>query len=1017
MASSVSFHTSVETTPWTVLGYYLKLLLPDAQLIRYSCPDCFKSLWKLIEEDSAMTPACRCWDSQVGDVSRQLELPAKTGSADAAGEADTLIIWYDGPPPLLARPQALPNIHLDGVFSPMTLFTLLSKKFISKRGRSQQGKLPRWIVFDPHHRCDHGMLALAQILSPHLHLIDGDECLLDGDSLSLLSMLRPAIELPALDHRKLVAAEENLQLMLTLPGHRHAVSNVVGPLLLGFTPQQEDVAWVVSHLRYLLKEVGISTGGENSSDDSFWLNPEELTRRDTVEFILIDDQHRNGWEQVLCTALGATFKSSDQEGLHRVGSTDNNRLIVSVSRTADYLLDKLESLRNSDQRFKLRLGTADCAHEILLLDLRLFEGYSLQEEARFLSLVRDVAVRFRQREGLPWPGFSDEELQRFDDWLKRAVNLQLDGSAEVSRMDKTYLEALTLLPRVLALTDLSLPIVIFSSTGQREITEILKNYGNIITEFEKPRLFGYQSADIKSHTRAAFQLAVGKALQLCAGRKLCRNMLKYSQKAQPLARQTWAGAAHVELYIDESGSSLRPGDIDAKTASDRRFVLAGLLIAYEQFKGEGGPKALHAKMGNAGLRWWPEKLYSPYLLKRGPRDDMIDLPGGSAKAPNAILQEFLDCLNGQKALGLCLEYRENFNVKDDDDLLLEGLSDNRYRKMLATLLELLVFELLPELLPLKHPKISFSIFVATRVRTQKEYRNPSAIQRMRELWGYAGSDSYMRSVDEAAIFPILTEALSRRSNSPLVVRLEHARGVTLAYPTFRTEPPRERRRRTQEPEKPLAEGTHIVLKQGTPVFEMREPKWQNTRHQHYMADIIAGECRTSGARAMQSAKPWSELFKAGMYDTHDASLKALLTATRLILRGEVASALLELKNYNWDKQLSKRSASLLLCKRIADIISNELNGSDFVLFAEELNESGDAISTAAASSPLSYGEIAWLHPDGTYGWINSDSGGRCKFNSRDWISATDFTQGERVKFESYTRQDGTLKTKWVSALV
>jgi hypothetical protein len=261
MPSSVSLHASIETTPWTVLGCYLKLLLPDAQLIRYSCPECFKSLWKLIEEDSDITPACRCWENQADELSSRMQLPTETsGGGAAAGEAAPVIIWYDGPPSLLARPQALPNIHLDAVFSPMSLFTLLSKKNMREKRQSQTVKPPRWIVFDPHHRSDHGMLALAQILSPYLQLIDGDERLLDGASLSLLSLLRPAVKLPALDYRKLAAAEEHLQLLLTLPGHRHAVSNVVGPLLLGFTPQQEDVAWIVSHLRYLLKEVGISTG-------------------------------------------------------------------------------------------------------------------------------------------------------------------------------------------------------------------------------------------------------------------------------------------------------------------------------------------------------------------------------------------------------------------------------------------------------------------------------------------------------------------------------------------------------------------------------------------------------------------------------------------------------------------------------------------------------------------------------------------------------------------------------------
>lgn len=475
VASSTT-QTSSHVLPrsWDLLLSLSKGLLPQARVFRYGCPKCFESLWSLLSDNTNAEPLCSCMS-----VSAETE--------EFASRDDLMrqpfIVAYDGIPAVYARPKSLPEIHLDNIFSPAVLFTLLAAKNVSNP--------IHWLVLDPHERTrtNKDTRAIAELLTPHLQVIDGSET-------DLLSALERVQESIPCDQEKLQAAEVALEHIMTAPGNRHAVSNVVGPVLLGFQPEEPDMEWIVSHLRYVHAAIGLAPAAGRNVMTLPDGARQALAALGSTEFVLIDDQHRNGWGQIVKNAFGEV-----------------KNLEVSLHDSPEFLLAKLEETVNGERLLRdgLTVGEKNCSNEVMLLDLRLFDGSSLHEEVKFFSRVIALAARLGQRRGLAWRGFTEGELSRVQNWVAAVVT----GVAD--RSDPVYLEALALFPRVLSLIAPSLPIVIFSSTGKKEITEKVKGYGNIITDFEKPRLFEYQNQDLLSRTANSFWTAINKAISMRRG--------------------------------------------------------------------------------------------------------------------------------------------------------------------------------------------------------------------------------------------------------------------------------------------------------------------------------------------------------------------------------------------------------------------------------------------------------------------------------------------------------------------
>jgi hypothetical protein len=517
-----------------------------------------------------------------------------------AAHGEIVIIRYEGAPQGYSRPKDWPDIHLDVLCSPMAIFSLLPDE---NRGCT------RWIVVDPHQRIRNSQdqLALAQILAPGLQLWD--------DSQALLLVQPPAsIYKAAVIHRKSNAAREYLRLVATRPEGRHSVANVVGPLVLqegmGTATSTFDSMTAVGQeatsdaasatavvvdrqpavtpphqtdgdsssgtagsrgarlvLKQILTALKLIPGPPNDETRAPW-----LARSDwegvVDKFVLIDDMHALGWADfVRCAAdIPPEDVNAGKDRLLVCDSPSQKRFVGNES-----LLDLLE------KGGKLRTGKGisfSGSHKaILLLDLRLTRRGSDAERDLFTWLRRLARQTVNTpQERLPWRRFEESEC--------RAVETALGTDKET----EDYYTALTFLPRLIALVDPSLPIMLFSTTGQRTIIEKVRDYGNVITAFDKPRFFGAGSADVIGNAADRFREAMDRALTILRGRNMCRD----------LTAESVPGVAHkklVEIYIDESWRS-----------EDEN--IAGLAVGYPN---HATARTFSELMRQTGIFWGPDE--------------------------------------------------------------------------------------------------------------------------------------------------------------------------------------------------------------------------------------------------------------------------------------------------------------------------------------------------------------------------------------------------------------------------
>lgn len=446
---------------------------------------------------------------------------------------------------------------------------------------------------------------------PNIIIIDANSYLDTNPGLKAIPVLMPSITIPEISNivahlsvnhsaqprpADIMATKNFIAARLTrpsTPGDHHAIANLVGPLLL---MENDDADSHVKALRCLMQEIGLlplqsqqSQHREDSTEKEELLSGakswtfyktvdienqrkmlENLTvkKSQKLKLILLDDMWKSGWGKILCEAVFVKFKSktaSDEKPIQINIDHKHNWFKVYASESPYWLLNILTdwikkrdpSKPLKDKRFEFQLqddNTPDIL-EILFLDLRLFAGHP-QLEMDFFGKIVALAERLNTtgfRTGSP--PFDPKQIKRINEWLKKWRK----NPEETASEDAEYIEALTIFPRLLALADFSLPIVLFSSTGRRDITEFFKDYHNIITVFDKPKFTVDISDDIAKLTREKFQKAMGDALDILKARKQLSSLsnthnnddITWLPKPQP------TGDYIVELMLDETGAPPR----------------------------------------------------------------------------------------------------------------------------------------------------------------------------------------------------------------------------------------------------------------------------------------------------------------------------------------------------------------------------------------------------------------------------------------------------------------------------
>ena len=741
------------------------------------------------------------------------------------------------------------------------------------------------------------------------------------------------------------------------PGDHHAIANLVGPLLL---TEEKDGDLHVNALQALMRSIGLlpdhkewNASKENSENAKAqlgignswidWKNPEWKYKlegllsksSDKLNLILIDDMFQSSWGKILCRAVGVDYKKpSGGDGKDQLVKISNwnvigkdEKVVVKASSSAAWIIKKLEGFDGEDKRFDLSLDDDGVGQEILFLDLRLYPGNLETDETdetdeteikKFFEPLLTLAEKFieGQAENLPWNGFAvgnkegeKGEIERIKDWIK---------SDNKKQEDSGYIEALTLLPRILALTDLSLPIVLFSSTGRRDITEMLKHYGNIITVFEKPRFTVDIPIDIAYQTKCKFLDAMKEAFTVLAGRQICRKVEELKKRAESSAAMIPVETnipkfKHIEIYIDESGTP--------KNYTPESFCVGGLIMAYPQYN---DVDQLSNRLKKTGCYWYSnDEKDRNYLLKRpGEKNRAYDNPSWTYDETRGKLLELCKDRNVFIS-GICVQEKmedikakQTIHGEERHVLLKDEQGDERYKRLLTQLLTLALYEYIPEMIGKKQGKkggITLSVFAGTRtvpidIRPIGMFKNHDPDDYFG--YGYNPKIKSYYTIGANSIHPLVARILKNREDLCNEVTLHHARGISLKYGVV------------TKPDKRKREKYYV-------------------RNQHYFADNVLNRGGINDV--------YKDEFEIGYSTQSNMDMDTLLDARKELLDDNIAEGIIQMAEYTGAEVKDKMSDHLI--RKIGESLKPEHFEGFHFLNILEISKTGQILAVNSSSTP------------------------------------------------------------------
>lgn len=686
---------------------------------------------------------------------------------------------------------------------------------------------------------------------------------------------------------------------------RHSVFNLVAPLILNLGGARTGSCRSTDHAQALFKllystDATLQNGDFQDLRDKLPSLDSRLSQHFPIgiRFVLVDDQAEHGWSEWVQWTSDKLLPGSNCQ----------------YKTTPEFLLDRIDEALGkrakgaSDARFLLHLFT-DEAPEVLLLDLRLFNSQSGAIEERFYERLLQFCRMFQDQSGpddpkppFAWPGFSKEELDRVEEWY------QLDAHEKAEREHGSFIEAVSLLARLIALVDPTLPVIIFSSTGRADIVKRFEKYGSIISEFSKPHDLSRSAFEIINEAHDLFQRAVLRTLPILRLRMWHESSKQRAESIFKLRPElTINDESIVEIYIDESGKSLNPP-----------FTVGGILLVYPS---EKSIYELTARLKEEGLVWGLDETFDyrlgTSLFKLPRRDERLS--GDPYQQPIDAVRDVLNKLNIQVA-GIAIQ------VKGHPDLMLprgmegldEELTDLRYFKMLTDLLECSLFGLVRA----KACKTSVGINIATKTGSISTEDEHDARSRYGLRVAYRnGNEITFYSVLPESVLPTAASALSAHLQSDLKISLTRLKTCSLAdYDTLQME----------RQNNPYLYENRLAGKVG-----------EFPRQIHYMADWMSrfGNVKKYETEVPNTAKEW---FSKGIHQRQGQGSAFTVLALRAADMGNWRVALRMLRKaeefeYEIKPNHSISPAVDFVLPRIPDW-SSKLSGTDLWGLAEDLLE-------------------------------------------------------------------------------
>ena len=697
--------------------------------------------------------------------------------------------------------------------------------------------------------------------------------------------------------------------------NRHALANIIGPLvLLGDNenvvtrgPQQALVTLfknvgLVSQ-RHLCQAGDIAACVQSPAQSASAMR---APQGQALRTILIDDQWEEGWDRWISKML------TERPDCRLEKTTSPEILVHSIEAALARIPDA------PDLRFSMTFPNVGGAAQsgpagipctpaedtVLLLDLRLFSLTPVATEAEFVfDRLLPLCRRFLAREAKTIPGmlgFRENEIKTVETWC-----------VTPTRETDDHLLVLSLLPRLLALADFSLPIVLFSSTGQRRIMELLKPYGNIITDFEKPRFTGLETTDLVARAEEGFANAMMKAGRLLAARRHCRSIIVSPAAVSciaPLPKRE--KTRYVELFIDE-------GDWTHRGAT--HFSVGGCFAVFD------APSLREARA--------KADSFDDALIRRGiryfeSRNVGVEPPDRKLLRKGENIAPRLDNWRTEESAPVCLgalrmRIEKGKPGSRTGSLANPESADNRYFLSLKSLLELFLCETVPALAGDGDPaEVIVSVFPATRaVAVDADRQNTAMTNYGLKSTGRRG---LFFSLDRSFVYPLVDDILDshgikRRTARLLAPQLPYS-GEYIDLPQFFV---CTRCNTTVEMKGSVStEELHRDLRCSCTESSFRP----DYRALHYLADEMLSQF-PDGQRHRPYDELFSDLIQGEFDELWGAELANTLTAGRLLDAGDLVGAVATFRKPAETKV--KPRAGLWLGQRLAERLSG-MTGEQFV---------------------------------------------------------------------------------------
>ncbi|MCU1267547.1 MAG: Cold-shock DNA-binding domain protein [Acidobacteria bacterium] len=397
------------------------------------------------------------------------------------------------------------------------------------------------------------------------------------------------------------------QSSLVRPGDRHHVGNLLAPVLLakglpGDLERKIENSLLKNNslhnaLKVLVDVIGLEGAAstkkagvpDQGTLQSLKSDSDIFDRRSNVNVLLVDDQFRLGYQHILSAILfGKHYdpaKAVDDGTSWRFELKTKGALRCVA--TAEAIIEALALAAPVSDWLEPRLFQLSIPVDILVLDLRLWTD--AKERRRFLARLIEVCKKLgasnRGNRGTP---LADPAFKRAFERAEAIANAQDVGTSEI--------ESLVLLPLLLSYYDPSVPIILFSSTHQRSILQMISHRKNIFADFAKPILSGYGEERGAAESVEDLKRAIVGAVKLHEARGIWARLIGFAWKISPVFECSSKGRAGGErvlkVYnIPPSGhvnKSLLPRRVDSGRmlprldGRDLRVLLAKHFMDYIQ---------------------------------------------------------------------------------------------------------------------------------------------------------------------------------------------------------------------------------------------------------------------------------------------------------------------------------------------------------------------------------------------------------------------------------------------------